>query len=71
MINSTLATADRIIESIDLIPVWRAVSTSWRSMTPGAIRSTGESFRSNRAFAVDRLTERVDDAANECVADRY
>ena len=33
-----------IMESMALIPVWTGVSTGWRTMTPGAIRSTGRNW---------------------------
>src|SRR6188768_419108 len=36
-----LAATDGIIESMALIPVCTGVSTGWRTMTPGAIRSIG------------------------------
>ena len=58
--------------SIALRPVCSGSLTGWRSTTPGARRSIGlEVARRDRPLAVDRLTERVDDAADELVADRH
>ena len=54
-----------------LMPVWTGVSTDLRTMTPGAMRSTGRVFVGlDRALVVERLAERVDDAAEERLADR-
>ena len=41
MISSRWPRPIGISASIALIPVWTGVSTDWRTMTPGAIRSTG------------------------------
>ena len=57
--------------SIALMPVWTGVSTDLRTMTPGAIRSTGRVFvDGDRALVVERPAERVDDAAEQRLADR-
>src|SRR6188508_1020891 len=50
--------------SIALMPVWTGVSTDLRTMTPGAIRSTG------RALVVERPAERVDHAPQQGLPDR-
>ena len=55
-----------------LMPVWTGVSTGLRSMTPGAMRSTGRvTCPSDRALAIDRLAERIDHAADELGADGH
>src|SRR6478752_3210820 len=41
MISSRWPRPIGISASIALMPVWTGVSTDWRTMTPGAIRSTG------------------------------
>ena len=41
MISSRWPRPIGIMLSITLIPVWTGVSTGWRTMTPGAIRSMG------------------------------
>jgi len=49
-----------------LMPVWTGVSTPWRVMTPGAMRSTGgRPGGGNRALVVERAAERVDHATDE------
>ncbi len=54
-----------------LMPVWTGVSTPWRTMTPGAMRSTGTGLlRLDRALVVERPPERVDHAADEGLPDR-
>ena len=53
-------------------PVCSGSFTGWRSTTPGARRSIGRNCVGlNRPLAVDRLAERVDDAAEHLVADRH
>ena len=60
-----------IIESIALMPVWSGSFTGWRLTTPGALNSSRRALRGvDRALAVERLAERVDDPADELVADR-
>ena len=55
-----------------LMPVWTGVSTDLRTMTPGAMRSTGRVCRrGDRALVVERAAERVDDAAEQRLADRH
>ena len=44
MISSRWPRPIGISASIALMPVWTGVSTDWRTMTPGAIRSTGRVF---------------------------
>ena len=68
-----LAAADRwIIESIALIPVCSGSLTGWRWTTPGALNSSGRARRRlDRALAVERVAERVDDAAEQAFADRH
>ena len=73
MISSRWPRPIGIIESMALMPVAQAcVSTDCAVTTFGAIRSTGRRpGRRDRALAVDRLAERVDDAADQRVADRH
>jgi hypothetical protein len=40
-------------------------------MMPGALTSTRRRSVGDRALAVDRLAERVDDAAEQALADRH
>ena len=55
-----------------MIPVWSGSLTGWRLTTPGALNSSRRRSRvCDRALAVERLAERVDDAADELVADRH
>ena len=52
------------------MPVWSGSFTGWRSTTPGALNSSGRvSVVSIGALAVERVAERVDDAADQRVAD--
>ena len=44
MISSRWPRPIGIIESMALMPVWTGVSTGWRTMTPGAMRSMGRVF---------------------------
>ena len=54
------------------MPVWSGSFTGWRSITPGALNSTGRvSVGLDRAEAVERVAERVDDAAEQRLADRH
>ena len=71
MISSRWPRPIGISASIALMPVWTGVSTDWRTMTPGAMRSTGRVF----VVAIGPLSssgrpERVDDAAEQRLADR-
>ena len=70
MISSRWPRPIGISASIALMPVWTGVSTDWRTMTPGAIRSTAPGLRGDRALVVERAAERVDDAAEQRLADR-
>ena len=61
-----------IIVSMALMPVAMGSRTDWRSMTPGARRSTGRILVGvDGALVVDGLTERVDDAADHGFADGH
>ena len=70
MISSRWPRPIGIIESIALMPVCSGSFTGWRSTTPGALNSSGRvSLRLERRAAVDRVAERVDDAADQLLAD--
>ena len=72
MISSRWPRPIGIIESMALMPVCSGSFTGWRSMMPGALSSMRRvSRRVDRALAVDRLAERVDDAAEQRLADRH
>ena len=72
MISSRCPRPIGIIESIALSPVWSGSFTGWRWMTPGALNSSGRRLgRRDRAQAVERVAERVDDAAEQPLADRH
>src|SRR4051795_238036 len=90
MISSRWPRPMFVIESIDLMPVWSGSFTPWRSMTPGALNSSGRNssvsigppppsglpggadlVRLDRPAAVERIAERVDDPAEERLADRH
>ena len=72
MISSRWPRPIGTMPSIALRPVCSGSFTGWRSTTPGAMRSIGRnSVVCDRALAVDRLAERVDDAAEHRVADRH
>ena len=72
MISSRWPRPIGIIESMALRPVCTGSRTGWRSTTPGAMRSIGRKvLRGDRPLAVDRLAERVDDAAEQLLADRH
>ena len=52
-----------------MMPVWIGSWTFWRATTPGALNSSGRMpSGGDRALAVERLAERVDDAAEERLA---
>ena len=54
-----------------MIPVCSGSLTGWRWTTPGALNSSGRSPSGlDRALAVERVAERVDDPAEEALADR-
>ena len=66
MISSRWPRPIGIIESIALSPVCSGSSTGWRWITPGALNSSGRvSAACDRALAVERVAERVDDAAEK------
>ena len=72
MISSRWPRPTFVIESIALTPVWSGSFTGWRSITPGALNSSGRRSRGlDRARAVERVAERVDDAAEQGVADGH
>ena len=72
MISSRWPRPIGTIESIDLRPVCTGWLTDWRAITPGATFSmTSSHLGVDRALAVDRLAERVDDAADQLGADRH
>ena len=72
MISSRWPRPIGIIESIALRPVWSGSFTGWRSTTPGALNSSGRvSRRVDRRPAVERVAERVDDAADQRLADGH
>ena len=72
MISSRWPRPIGIMESMALMPVCSGSLTGWRSMTPGALNSTGRnSVGLDRALAVERLAERVDHAADQGLADRH
>ncbi len=51
------------------MPVAIGSVTDWRSITPGANRSTGSVCGVDRSLVVDRLPQRVHDAADQRLAD--
>ena len=72
MISSRWPRPIGTMPSIALRPVCSGSCTGWRSTTPGARRSIGENcLVVDRSLAVDRLAERVDDAAEHLVADGH
>ena len=72
MISSRWPRPIGISASIALTPVWTGVSTPWRTMTPGAMRSTGRvAVAVDRALVVERATERVHDPAEQRGPDRH
>ena len=71
MISSRWPRPIGIIESIALMPVCIGSFTGWRWTTPGALNSAGRvSVGVDVALAVERVAERVDDAAEQLLADR-
>ena len=71
MISSRWPRPIGIIESIAFRPVCIGSLTGWRWTTPGALNSAGRvSVVSIVALAVERVAERVDDAAEQRLADR-
>ena len=72
MISSRWPRPIGISASIALRPVCIGSCTERRGMMPGALTSTRRrSVALDRALAVDRVAERVDDAAEEALADRH
>ena len=69
MISSRWPRPIGIMESIALMPVWSGTFTGARSMMPGAGHSTGLGGVDG-ALAVDRLAQRVYDAAEHRFTDR-
>ena len=72
MISSRWPRPIGIIASMALMPVCSGSLTGWRSTTPG--RETLDRVELggvDRALAVDRLAERVHDAADQRLADRH
>ena len=58
--------------SMALMPVCSGWLTGCRPATPGAMDSTGRvCVGDDRALAVERVAERIDDAADQGVADRH
>ena len=71
MISSRWPRPIGIIESIDLRPVCSGCVTGCRWITPGALNSSGRLLGGlDRPLAVERVAERVDDAAEHPLADR-
>ena len=71
MISSRWPRPIGIIESIAFRPVCIGSLTGWRWTTPGALNSAGRvSVGLDVALAVERVAERVDDAAEQALADR-
>ena len=61
-----------IIESMALMPVCSGSLTGWRSTTPGALNSTGRNVLGlDGPFVVERLAQRVDDAADQRLPHRH
>ena len=72
MISSRWPRPTFVIESIALMPVCSGSFTGWRATTPGALNSSGRRLgRLDRALAVERVAERVDDAADQRLADGH
>ena len=70
MISSRWPRPIGIIESIAFRPVWSGSFTGWRWTTPGRLELERPALGGlDRALAVDRVAERVDDAADQRVAD--
>ena len=72
MISSRWPRPMLVIASIGLMPVISGSFTGWRATTPGALNSAGPGLGGvDVALAVERLAERVDDAAEQLVAHRH
>ena len=72
MISSRWPRPIGIMASMALMPVCSGSLTGWRSTTPGALNSTGRnSIGLDRALVVERVAERVDDAAEQGLADGH
>ena len=72
MISSRWPRPIGISASIALRPVAIGSCTDLRGMMPGALTSTRDArVRLDRALAVDRIAETVDDAAEQALADRH
>ena len=72
MISSRWPRPIGTMPSMALRPVCIGSRTDWRSTTPGASVSIGANgLGEDRPLAVDRLAERVDDAAEQLFADRH
>ena len=72
MISSRWPRPIGISASIALRPVAIGSCTDLRGMMPGALTSTRRALVGlDRALAVDRIAERVDDAAEQALADRH
>ena len=72
MISSRWPRPIGISASIALRPVAIGSCTDLRGMMPGAFTSTRRrSLGADRPLAVDRIAERVDDAAEQALADRH
>ena len=70
MISSRWPRPTAVIASMALMPVYSGSFTGWRSTTDGAwTSSVRRSVGADVALAVERPAERVDDAAEEPVAD--
>ena len=71
MISSRWPRPIGIIPSIDISPVCTGSVTGWRWTTPGALNSAGRvCVGRDLALVVERAAERVDQAAEQLVADR-
>src|SRR3954464_6815146 len=83
MISSRWPRPIGIMPSIAFSPVWRGSLTGWRWTTPGALNSGGRAapaaglelggprlLRLDLALAVQRVAERVDDAAEQALPHR-
>ena len=72
MISSRWPRPIGVMASMALMPVCSGCSTGCRPATPGAIDSTGrECVGDDRALAVERIAQRIDDAADHRLADRH
>ena len=72
MISSRWPRPIGTMPSMALRPVCSGSRTGWRSTTPGReALDRQELLRGDRSLAVDRLAERVDDAAEHLLADRH